>query len=697
MDVSHHKDTNSVQQIQACSPLTMRDYSPSPSTTNNDNSSTTNTTNNTSNRTPTPNRTPNPIPTLPANSNIIKLEPHLTFQPLLTTINRNINSINKENHRLPLHTNIPRIPLPNMMPTGALSLPPLPSDVLSSHTGSNRKNTQSQRTRRRPQPIPIKMEGIVDPYSVSMRTRSRSRSARLNSASTSPPTSGSIPSELIAAFNHNLKVKKEHCKSDVVLDTSFDSCYIFSMRCPYTDCCKLFVDMSSYQAHHIECHQQRDKKGKLIQSKEAKWKCPDCGKISASWYNYAAHVTMHKDSCDAPWICKLPPVNKKKYIQWTDGTFICGKRCSTKHNLIKHLKALHTNHRIIDLSQSVKAQSVHKRNKENGYYGRRRSPRKRKKRPRFFNKSSTISPSSIHPPPYKKIKMDPDAMRSSSTALPIFQTQNTRDNWSINKKGEHKSVRQQSDFVGLLLEAAQLIETEDKTPSDAQKTTEQTNHNDNCVTSLQNVDALLSSIKTLFHSTAQSLASPNSMDNLTQLSAVLALGAAGAGSLDLVKDADDAKAATINISNMTDIMNVSIPDGPTPNPNYAQPRHLMPDIAITPNLPSLAMKLSPITASNPAICLPQMPLPPPPPQQQKNNGSENGNVQCLLKLLNYPSTQHSPNHIMVNNNTFNMFHPYSSIPLIPNVTTPLNVAKKNEVITNNILASLPPIHMQNEA
>ena len=71
---------------------------------------------------------------------------------------------------------------------------------------------------------------------------------------------------------------------------------------------------------------------------------------------------MHKDSCDAPWICKLPPLNKKKYIKWTDGTLICGKRCSTKHNLIKHLKALHTNHKIIDLSQSVKASSTHSTN-----------------------------------------------------------------------------------------------------------------------------------------------------------------------------------------------------------------------------------------------------------------------------------------------------------------------------------------------
>ncbi len=77
---------------------------------------------------------------------------------------------------------------------------------------------------------------------------------------------------------------------------------------------------------------------------------------------------MHKDSCDAPWICKLPPMNKKKYVKWTDGTLICGKRCSTKHNLIKHLKALHTNHRIIDLSQSVKAQSIKVKSPSDIYY-----------------------------------------------------------------------------------------------------------------------------------------------------------------------------------------------------------------------------------------------------------------------------------------------------------------------------------------
>lgn len=87
-------------------------------------------------------------------------------------------------------------------------------------------------------------------------------------------------------------------------------------------------------------------------TKAGKWLCPGCGKVSASWYNYAAHVTLHKTICDSPWICKLPPLTKKKYIDIHNGKLICGKRCSTKHNLIKHLKALHHKHNIVDLHQT---------------------------------------------------------------------------------------------------------------------------------------------------------------------------------------------------------------------------------------------------------------------------------------------------------------------------------------------------------
>eukprot|EP01084_Bolivina_argentea_P263279 445550_1 len=183
---------------------------------------------------------------------------------------------------------------------------------------------------------------------------------------------------------------------------------------------------------------------------------------------------------------------------WFNGTLICGKRCSTKHNLIKHLKALHTNHRIIDLSQSVKAHEdiyIYNHTASYAFYiitPLRISPRKNKKRPRFTN-TNIISPidngivnvikhNSYHnkhnsvpitQPPKKKIKMDPDAMNTNinassvPTALPIYSTGDNFVNHSNKRKKKKKqkkkskkktkkrqSVQQQGDFVGLLLEAA---------------------------------------------------------------------------------------------------------------------------------------------------------------------------------------------------------------------------------------------------
>ena len=98
----------------------------------------------------------------------------------------------------------------------------------------------------------------------------------------------------------------------------------------------------------------------MVDTKAAKWTCPECGKVSRSWYIFSGHVTIHKGSCDKPWICRLPPMDmtKKKYVQLADGSLICGNRCSTKHNLAKHFKTLHTARGIVDLTSSVKTQSA---------------------------------------------------------------------------------------------------------------------------------------------------------------------------------------------------------------------------------------------------------------------------------------------------------------------------------------------------
>jgi len=538
-------------------------------------------------------------------------------------------------------------------------------------------------------------------------------------------TTRSMTSKM-SAFEHNLKVKQEHLKDDIVRDVSFNDCYIFSMRCPYNDCNELFVDMTSYQSHHIQRHQQRDKKGKLVQSKEAKWCCPECGKVSASWYNYAAHVTMHKDACDAPWICSLPPVNNKKFVL-IKGQKICGKRCSTKHNLIKHLKALHTNHRIVDLSNSVKARSVSitKSEKEEEVQ-KSQSPRKlHKKRPRFFHHDKNMQV-----PPMKKIKMDPDCVQNQNgMTLPIYSTTDNITDYLVKDKDNdspHKSVQEQSDFVGLLLEAAQLIEKEGK-------------HSKKCSNSppprppmpaLSDIPfEVMSSIKYIFDSNTNTLSKPISIEDVNKLSSVLKLKKATNGSTNYLakhlnfqcleqnekeKELKGERTNRINISGLTNISSVSIPFGesdikPLNNTNCK----IMPNISIIPNMPSFAAKISPITANNPSFILPKMPLCPPPIHNYQPSG--NG-LDALLRMLNKPNNKKIDDPLpLFPDLSVLRDHDNNSLP--PLLPTPKNLsssttdtsfkssissktdkedktdnnASMESVISNNILSHLPPI------
>eukprot|EP00487_Bulimina_marginata_P005370 TRINITY_DN23198_c0_g1_i1.p1 TRINITY_DN23198_c0_g1~~TRINITY_DN23198_c0_g1_i1.p1 ORF type:complete len:114 (-),score=17.83 TRINITY_DN23198_c0_g1_i1:2-343(-) len=96
-------------------------------------------------------------------------------------------------------------------------------------------------------------------------------SANSTSSSSSSSSSSLSYSIITSAFNHNLKVKQELLRDEQnVLDTSFDSCYIFSMRCPYPDCFKLFNDMNSYQTHHISLHQKKRQKKKKYRTRRGR-------------------------------------------------------------------------------------------------------------------------------------------------------------------------------------------------------------------------------------------------------------------------------------------------------------------------------------------------------------------------------------------------------------------------------------------
>lgn len=121
-----------------------------------------------------------------------------------------------------------------------------------------------------------------------------------------------------------MNIEDKKCK-----DINFEDYYKYEMKC--FECSrsgiknKIFYDELKYQHHHIEHHETRknDKKNKLI--------CSECFKESQSWYNYAAHITTHRDHCSPPWICQMIKNANK----------ICGKRCSTRHNLIKHMEGYH--------------------------------------------------------------------------------------------------------------------------------------------------------------------------------------------------------------------------------------------------------------------------------------------------------------------------------------------------------------------
>ncbi len=143
------------------------------------------------------------------------------------------------------------------------------------------------------------------------------------------------------------------------------------------------------------------------------------------------------------------------------------------------------------------------------------------------------------------------------------------------------------------------------------------------------------SIKTIFNSTANTLCKPISLENFSELSAVLAVTAAATANINNIntnnnKEAtdDDIKMndGSINISNITDISSVNIPqiESEIYNKNRINNKRIMPDINILSNMPKYAKIFN---DSNPAIQLPKLPLPPPPPHDY-GNWCKNGIRWC---------------------------------------------------------------------
>jgi len=118
----------------------------------------------------------------------------------------------------------------------------------------------------------------------------------------------------------------------------FAECHRFSATCPFKDCPSFgretFSSHQKYQQHLRQAHRNA--------KKHSAWKCPhpQCRKTCSSFHNFSAHVSMHRELCRPPWICMLPP-GKSGMLHDPTNRSICGKRSSTKNNLIKHIRSIH--------------------------------------------------------------------------------------------------------------------------------------------------------------------------------------------------------------------------------------------------------------------------------------------------------------------------------------------------------------------
>eukprot|EP01083_Nonionella_stella_P011948 33904_1 len=62
---------------------------------------------------------------------------------------------------------------------------------------------------------------------------------------------------------------------------------------------KEFSEERQYYEHYIDKHfKNKNKNNKLS--------CPHCDKESTSWHNFFAHVTIHREQEQRPWICAIP-------------------------------------------------------------------------------------------------------------------------------------------------------------------------------------------------------------------------------------------------------------------------------------------------------------------------------------------------------------------------------------------------------
>ena len=221
----------------------------------------------------------------------------------------------------------------------------------SSNTAENAESDSST--------FDIKKEPNMDAYLCS----SSSSSSSAAESSSSSSSSSSSCSEL-------------SIKQDIL----FERCHWYDIPCPHQLCYDANIRFDSHEKfklHHEQFHCPRGENGDIDRAKDSlRWQCPvlmtttvdgkvvqkKCNKISNSWYNYAGHITSHKEIGHG-WGCALAPSGKRKktnirrLVLDPNGKkgdtkmvmmTVCGKRTSTKHHLLAHMANVHKQYNVID-------------------------------------------------------------------------------------------------------------------------------------------------------------------------------------------------------------------------------------------------------------------------------------------------------------------------------------------------------------
>ena len=214
----------------------------------------------------------------------------------------------------------------------------------------------------------------------------------------------------------------------------------------------IFDDEIEYQQHYISTHLDG------INNRNSYLKCPECGKINKSWYNFVAHTTTHRQYCQPPWICNY--------------TTNCNKRCSTRHNLTKHIQSHHNPNLIVSKNSNKNNKTTrNNNNNNNNYHNKKQELLQKKKR----NKSTKKRQRKNNNKKNKKLRPKMEYI-ASPRINPINSRKRKLNHIDIDNDNQPKSKRfktcrinhdinSQINFLNLLYSAAIYIDKNEESLS----------------------------------------------------------------------------------------------------------------------------------------------------------------------------------------------------------------------------------------